>query len=225
MSQYGITPAHAGTTPLLQQIQIHIGDHPRSRGDHATLSDILSSYTGSPPLTRGPRAPRQGCNAPSRITPAHAGTTASPNVMYAVMRDHPRSRGDHSRLLPWNSFVPGSPPLTRGPPQAPRGRGESIRITPAHAGTTWRAPGRPRACPDHPRSRGDHLYDDAVRYTLLGSPPLTRGPQIRFSRNLTRRGITPAHAGTTRFHYPSRGIFWDHPRSRGDHYKCRRRFL
>ena len=135
MSQYGITPAHAGTTPLLQQIQIHIGDHPRSRGDHATLSDILSSYTGSPPLTRGPRAPRQGCNAPSRITPAHAGTTASPNVMYAVMRDHPRSRGDHEYIGVRGPTMGGSPPLTRGPPPHHPPEPPKNRITPTHAKT------------------------------------------------------------------------------------------
>ncbi len=52
---------------------------------------------------------------------------------------------------------------------------------------------------------------------LLGSPPLTRGPQIRTQRTSWYLGITPAYAGTTARGSKPALLCWDHPRLRGDH--------
>ena len=70
-----ITPAHAGTTPLLKTPITLIGDHPRSRGDHFYDSKGIEKTFGSPPLTRGPLGDGVDYRRLRGITPAHAGTT------------------------------------------------------------------------------------------------------------------------------------------------------
>ena len=71
------------------------------------------------------------------------------------------------------------------------------RITPAHAGTTGLSAPSDNGSGDHPRSRGDHYtFSDFLTF-VGGSPPLTRGPQMRLMDVDDTKGITPAHAGTT----------------------------
>ena len=152
---------------------------------------------GSPPLTRGPPSMEGLVASVPRITPAHAGTTPEDVLARVTIQDHPRSRGDH----PWRSrsyrATRGSPPLTRGPPRGPRARNSTRRITPAHAGTTWRGPAGWRTLTDHPRSRGDHGVSQTAGDTNTGSPPLTRGPRHDGRGPEVQHRITPAHAGTT----------------------------
>ena len=131
-----ITPAHAGTTKGLLPVLKSSRDHPRSRGDHIQRIAINCGIIGSPPLTRGPRPLDDPGPRTVGITPAHAGTTLSVKWSTAVVEDHPRSRGDHSRMEPPSLPTRGSPPLTRGPQWYLWHRGKCIGITPAHAGTT-----------------------------------------------------------------------------------------
>ena len=70
-----ITPAHAGTTPVLLVPALHCRDHPRSRGDHMIRMPYGIAHWGSPPLTRGPLVFSKGDPEKIGITPAHAGTT------------------------------------------------------------------------------------------------------------------------------------------------------
>ena len=53
--------------------------------------------------------------------------------------------------------------------------------------------------------------------SMAGSSPLTRGARVRQPRPYPRRGLIPAHAGSTQMTYS----FWSgrgaHPRSRGEH--------
>ena len=72
----------------------------------------------------------------SRITPAHAGTSLALLSRLVSPKDHPRTRGDKNRYIPYQQIFKGSPPHTRG--QAFR-RTECKTfpgITPAHAGTS-----------------------------------------------------------------------------------------
>ena len=73
----------------------------------------------------------------------------------------------------------------------------SVRITPAHAGTTLRPRPRSGSNQDHPRSRGDYGIITGKVSRIVGSPPLTRGLLKKAHFLLKNRGITPAHAGTT----------------------------
>ena len=69
----------------------------------------------------------------------------------------------------------------------------------------------------HPRSRGEHLTCLLVSSPSPGSSPLTRGALQAQDRHQGRRGLIPAHAGSTR---PSPGRHQRctaHPRSRGEH--------
>ena len=172
---------------------------------------------GSPPLTRGPPPSHPPAGRTMRITPAHAGTTNPVNRLQSHASDHPRSRGDHFLEACLFSAMRGSPPLTRGPrphripPPCPR------RITPAHAGTTYIGSMGLCRLKDHPRSRGDHDLITRSAKIYLGSPPLTRGPQLGSWIAMGGRGITPAHAGTTSMRFLRCSRMWDHPRSRGDH--------
>ena len=72
------------------------------------------------------------------ITPAYAGNTSLAVFSTALLRDHPRIRGEHLKSYELNSIYPGSPPHTRGT-QDVKALEEAIRrITPAYAGNTWR---------------------------------------------------------------------------------------
>ena len=53
------------------------------------------------------------------------------------------------------------------------------RITPAHAGTMDMAVTQRDFYRDHPRARGDHLYEVINNRFHEGSPPRTRGPYER----------------------------------------------
>ena len=218
----GITPAHAGTTLSVLLGSLKNEDHPRSRGDH--LNNLAQSFIsqGSPPLTRGPPSVLVCTVSAPRITPAHAGTTYSTERAPRSASDHPRSRGDHRCLPARTTRLWGSPPLTRGPLPKSLGCSTSARITPAHAGTTGTDTLDSPRKRDHPRSRGDHYIYLLECRRIQGSPPLTRGPHRSRSGALGSGRITPAHAGTTPHSWPSFSPSPDHPRSRGDHLKCKK---
>ena len=72
-----ITPAHAGTTLQIHVLKGALWDHPRSRGDHFKYGIPQLGIYGSPPLTRGPLMRQSDLRRLLRITPAHAGTTAT----------------------------------------------------------------------------------------------------------------------------------------------------
>ena|GEM_PF-1190965 len=154
----------------------------------------------------------------SGIIPASAGNTYVPTRVSSPCRNHPRSRGDHKAVAHLDHPVAESPPLTRGPHGGHYYAKYDLRITPAHAGTTFRQYCVPSGSADHPRSRGDH---EPIRDTLVfvqGSPPLTRGPRPLDDPGPRTVGITPAHAGTTAGDFGNFLDGKDHPRSRGDHF-------
>ena len=212
-----ITPAHAGTTCGTKPSSAIFWDHPRTRGDHCARVMPPTNLMGSPPHTRGPlhigHAPAVG----PRITPAHAGTTPVALSFAQRNEDHPRTRGDHARVSSYAMPIAGSPPHTRGPRVSVPFHAVTLRITPAHAGTTLTLKPFTTMPRDHPRTRGDH-HSMQIGFTPLhGSPPHTRGPLIAAIRDFRYQGITPAHAGTTLSgRAPSYGTR-DHPRTRGDH--------
>ena len=71
----GLIPAHAGSTVVVYATTKFSRAHPRSRGEHRVTHFSNGLVKGSSPLTRG--APNQGpCGGwPSRLIPAHAGST------------------------------------------------------------------------------------------------------------------------------------------------------
>ena len=133
---YGITPAYAGNTIKDKLSEFGIRDHPRLRGEHRSIDHLKQTLQGSPPPTRG--TPWSHCCGPafSGITPAYAGNTGFETSYNALMRDHPRLRGEHRINLYSLDMDLGSPPPTRGTPDVRKSDIIEVGITPAYAGNT-----------------------------------------------------------------------------------------
>ena len=171
-------------------------DHPRMRGEDLGNAVELSNPHGSPPHARGRRRTARGTTISSRITPACAGKTAKEPGFAAIMRDHPRMRGEDKTFEQIGPAQKGSPPHARGRlgccvPQSARSR-----ITPACAGKTLRTICNP--C------------------THRGSPPHARGRRLTMVLANVNDGITPACAGKTPKQHAPSNLSWDHPRMRGE---------
>ena len=95
--QSRITPACAGKTKILSQLQPCDGDHPRLRGENVLFLYTLISLTGSPPLARGKLASGSPMRTFWRITPACAGKTRRCITRTSVEWDHPRLRGENTK--------------------------------------------------------------------------------------------------------------------------------
>ena len=111
----------------------------------------------------------------------------------------------------------GSSPLTRGAPTLEVDAEVYGGLIPAHAGSTTDGLNTKTTPPAHPRSRGEHAFEPPEGYTGKGSSPLTRGARTLPVMRWLRRGLIPAHAGST-IGAPSQGSPpAAHPRSRGEH--------
>ena len=151
----GITPAHAGKSPIILNLRLIGGDHPRTRGEKYYDSLFFEFCWGSPPHTRGKVLPELLYPLCPGITPAHAGKRITPEAMERHRQDHPRTRGEKSRPLARHLQVLGSPPHTRGKEQINLVNANKTRITPAHAGKSCRTPSKCGYSRDHPRTRGE----------------------------------------------------------------------
>ena len=95
---YGITPAYAGNTPDSCPSRQRAWDHPRLRGEYSHPSGRVPAPPGSPPLTRGILLRTLHLVLIAGITPAYAGNTSRGSNPKAGHEDHPRLRGEYSRL-------------------------------------------------------------------------------------------------------------------------------
>ncbi len=94
--QHGATPAHAGTTDPSVARTTGSSGHPGARGDRSRNGPGSNLAFGPSPHTRGPRHRRHLRLVRDRTIPAHAGTTPGTCAAGRWLRDHPRTRGDHS---------------------------------------------------------------------------------------------------------------------------------
>ena len=113
----GIIPAYAGSTPTppsgLQPVPL---DHPRIRGEHARAPEprgehlgIIPAYAGSTIDVITKMAVSRGSSPHTRGAPSSCGSKPSP------FRDHPRIRGESTRIFRTKRAPPsGSSPHTRG---------------------------------------------------------------------------------------------------------------
>ena len=192
-----ITPACAGKTSSAPPLLACIWDHPRMRGEDLGLDGSHRLLYGSPPHARG-RHPVPFDRVPlARITPACAGKTRSACPSSGLCPDHPRMRGEDTRLRADFPVGAGSPPHARGRLDGEFVPAALFGITPACAGKTYCKPVGVERVTDHPRMRGE---DDKVELDELGfkgSPPHARGrPDSSVHVEVGRR-ITPACAGKT----------------------------
>ena len=231
-----ITPAYAGKSSRSSLSVSHGRDHPRIRGEKVTVICMVLFSLGSPPHTWGKDILRRQPRLAAGITPAYAGKRIRGTSPQPVAWEHPRIRGEKSRLNGSTSSMAGSPPHMRGKVLlgrrrhgrkgiTPHTRGKEIvsgfevschGITPAYAGKSgWAGSPSPPAR-DHPRIRGEKSVGPFPGSAARGSPPHTRGKEALAQVGHARHGITPAYAGksrcTTHTGFPPR----DHPRIRGE---------
>ena len=91
----------------------------------------------------------------------------------------------------------GSPPRVRVLPDTPNALKNSLRITPACAGTTYGYCADCRIFQDHPRVCGYYGVTPGPKVTPLGSPPRVRVLRTPLTLPNGVLRITPACAGTT----------------------------
>ena len=185
-----------------------------------TQSSLWTQQAGS--LLGTPSAMSEGVPRPwdSRITPAHAGSTAHGRWPGTALSNHPRACGEHIALGHEGRKCVGSPPRMRGARSQPLVEVSHRRTTPAHAGSTLSARAPCRRGADHPpRMRGALELADSHPYldTFPGSPPRMRGAHQDHGDPVEGCRITPAHAGSTpgAARGPERRP--DHPRACGEH--------
>ena len=196
----GLIPAHAGKTLFSKTGSGWVRAHPRSRGENAAVLVLISSWSGSSPLTRGKLACETDRIGLQRLIPAHAGKTRSVPRLPLMRTAHPRSRGENSVIRSVPVAVVGSSPLTRGKRSPLSRRSLAWRLIPAHAGKTSRRGCPLGNCAAHPRSRGENAVRRIEQNQEGGSSPLTRGKRLGVARISAVEGLIPAHAGKTITH-------------------------
>ena len=96
----------------------------------------------------------------SRIIPADAGSTSSPENSSSRCWDHPRGCGEHPQARPVPPVRLGSSPRMRGALVDFGKKTGNIRIIPADAGSTSNASKTFGLSKDHPRGCGEHLAEN-----------------------------------------------------------------
>ena len=116
--EWGIIPAHAGSSCCRSRCCSRRWDHPRACGEQHIVMDDGTKLEGSSPRMRG--AARPVCHVPDRlrIIPAHAGSRLPSRCVRVPRSDHPRACGEQR---------------ANGPLWLAR-----CRIIPAHAGSSRR---------------------------------------------------------------------------------------
>ena len=132
----GIIPALAGNTDSARVVLAEVGDHPRSRGEYATVWPAVTFCPGSSPLSRGIPDSDVEDSRGGGIIPALAGNTFGVWCSWGSSSDHPRSRGEYPEPRYGDEFTAGSSPLSRGIRDPAVLAGPSRRIIPALAGNT-----------------------------------------------------------------------------------------
>ena len=212
-----LIPARAGNTAPARRCRSQSPAHPRSRGEHPAVTEVMCSGDGSSPLARGTRGVLGGRVLSDRLIPARAGNTHRAAEPHHLKPAHPRSRGEHLlKLLAIFSYG-GSSPLARGTQDLKAYPRTRERLIPARAGNTG-APVKPYTVSTaHPRSRGEHGREIGDGMARGGSSPLARGTLTIPNSPCSCMRLIPARAGNTSLHRIYRLGRSAHPRSRGEH--------
>ena len=234
----GNTPAYAGKTSIRRRVSFseqkhprlrgedrHGGavdegegrKHPRLRGEDPLSTPLETSWTETPPLTRGRlerrlsmycalETPpltrgrqlffRHPC-ASLRNTPAYAGKTRRLPSLRSHLWKHPRLRGEDGLKAFCKRNLVETPPLTRGRPFCLSPVAAQERNTPAYAGKTETGYCLPEQCEKHPRLRGEDKGVETCPKRTRETPPLTRGRPLCDVSIPWHQGNTPAYAGKT----------------------------
>ena len=89
-------------------------------------------------------------------------------------------------------------------------------ITPAYAGKSCRFDWFSLETQDHPRLCGEKFVAPPRNPNSKGSPPPMRGKVLKFLKETSLTGITPAYAGKSELRHMLRNCIQDHPRLCGE---------
>ena len=192
-------PARAGNTRAGRGRDGRMTVHPRSRGEHCVAELRHGGLTGSSPLARGTLCGRAAAWGTHRFIPARAGNTTPPSPPPPSATVHPRSRGEHFRMVLLLNAPSGSSPLARGTRRVQDPHQDLRRFIPARAGNTTRRTSRGPWSAVHPRSRGEHVELAEWHRKYHGSSPLARGTPQRPVHDARMERFIPARAGNTRW--------------------------
>ena len=152
-----------------------------------------------------------------RFIPARAGNTRCVRVRALRRRAHPHSRREYLGSSGLGFGWSGSLPLVRGTCPPAYFWFCVRRLIPARAGNmTWFSR-RPKVCPAHPRSRGEHSAAGASLLMRSGSSPLARGTSAEGEEPSIASRLIPARAGNIALAPAAGSAGTAHPRSRGEH--------
>ena len=172
---------------------------------------------GSSPLARGTRERFGAPQIVGRLIPARAGNTSLRRPFCQRRPAHPRSRGEHTKILSSCTPTTGSSPLARGTLSSRMAELVAVRLIPARAGNT-RSISTPHLRPSaHPRSRGEHIAWSPAMMLSDGSSPLARGTPPSIYVTCLGDRLIPARAGNTISAERDTFMRSAHPRSRGEH--------
>ena len=211
-----ITPAWAGKSIPVNEIDGMKKDHPRVGGEKGWSCPHRWPATGSPPRGRGKGGPQGPGLGPHRITPAWAGKSLGFRWCCYVCWDHPRVGGE--KFLGPLDVLPhgGSPPRGRGKELPFVGFEPHTGITPAWAGKSTSGGSVLLTAADHPRVGGEKTNRQELRAKRPGSPPRGRGKGLVICSLVRTPRITPAWAGKRKCPRPPAGGREDHPRVGGE---------
>ena len=131
-----ITPADAGKTNPVFNVDFAYRDHPRGCGENHVVCNRVDVQLGSPPRMRGKPFLSPGKRRLNRITPADAGKTLVRATYATFDEDHPRGCGENTERN-FDIWQPlGSPPRMRGKRFSRLRTTSRHGITPADAGKT-----------------------------------------------------------------------------------------
>ena len=134
---------------------------------------------------------------PGRFIPARAGNTRRGVGSLCAGPVHPRSRGEHVKVVDQVKEIVGSSPLARGTLRRVVLDARVDRFIPARAGNTVRRSRRSNPTAVHPRSRGEHTAHTCAAWMISGSSPLARGTRMGGLPPDTCNRFIPARAGNT----------------------------
>ena len=137
-SSLRITPAWAGKSRSRSRRCSGGRDHPRVGGEKEKGRALTHYALGSPPRGRGKECTGDTCKPNTRITPAWAGKSAVPVVIFSIAWDHPRVGGEKWSAVRVCRHGWGSPPRGRGKGCFPCLTVLHPGITPAWAGKSRR---------------------------------------------------------------------------------------
>ena len=193
----GLIPARAGSTLGNRSAACAGGAHPRSRGEHVAVDELVPLLPGSSPLARGAHGQPVAAAVTGRLIPARAGSTQRRSGRGGARWAHPRSRGEHAGVAGFGALLGGSSPLARGVLPDRLVVAGVGRLIPARAGSTVRPRSPDVASRAHPRSRGEHKEQRDANRGLDGSSPLARGAHAARPGARAVHGLIPARAGST----------------------------